>query len=122
MTGDAADFAALALKTQEVYERSAQVFDALRDKPLFERGWLDRFLSHLPDTPAILDLGCGAAEPIAAYLIKRDADVMGIDASAAMIGVARARFPAAAGDRWICAPLISPSVLTAFSAGTAFFI
>lgn len=97
MTGDAADLAALALKTQEVYERRARVFDALRDKSLNERGWLDRFLSLLPDNPAILDLGCGAAEPIAAYLISRGADVLGIDASAAMIRMARARFPAA---RW----------------------
>lgn len=73
MTGDAADFAALALKTQEVYERSAQVFDALRDKSLFERGWLDRFLSHLPDTPVLLNLGCSAGELITAYLISRGA-------------------------------------------------
>lgn len=94
MTGDAADLAALAFKTQEVYERSAHVFDALRDKSLFERAWLDRFLSHLPDNPTILDLGCGAAEPIAAYLISRGAKLTGLDASATMIRMARSRFPA----------------------------
>ena len=93
MTGETTDLAALALKTQEVYERSAEIFDTLRDKSLFERGWLDRFLSLLPEHPAILDLGCGSAEPIAAYLIRCKARVTGLDASSAMIHLARTRYP-----------------------------
>tara|TARA_R110002094_G_scaffold159782_1_gene145216 strand:+ start:84 stop:710 length:627 start_codon:yes stop_codon:yes gene_type:complete len=93
MKGETTDLAALALKTQEVYERSAEIFDTLRDKSLFERGWLDRFLSLLPERPAILDLGCGSAEPIAAYLIKCKARVTGLDASSAMIRLARTRYP-----------------------------
>jgi SAM-dependent methyltransferase len=93
VTGETTDLAALALKTQEVYERSAEIFDTLRDKSLFERGWLDRFLSLLPEHPAILDLGCGSAEPIAAYLIRCKARVTGLDASSAMIHLARTRYP-----------------------------
>lgn len=60
---------------------------------IIERG---RALVDLLDSQAgerILDLGCGTGD-IAATMAERGAQVVGVDASAAMIEAARARFPA----------------------------
>ncbi|HYF08377.1 MAG TPA: class I SAM-dependent methyltransferase [Acetobacteraceae bacterium] len=67
---------------------------------MFERAWLDRFLALLPPGAPVLDLGCGMAEPIAAYVIERGHPVTGVDGAPAMIALCRARFPA---QRWIVA-------------------
>jgi SAM-dependent methyltransferase len=83
----------LARTTQAVYERQAARFDAERPKRLHEGAWLDRFLALVPPGGTILDLGCGAAEPIAAYLSGQGYRVIGLDASTAMLTIARARFP-----------------------------
>jgi SAM-dependent methyltransferase len=77
----------------ELYQRHAAAFDALRGRDLMERGWLDRFTAAMPPGAAILDLGCGMAEPIAAYLIGRGFRVTGVDCSPSLLGLARARFP-----------------------------
>lgn len=79
------------------YERHGLTWDAARGKSLFERPWLDRFRHGLPAGAAILDIGCGSAEPIARYLIAAGHEVTGIDASAPLIGLCRARFP---GGDW----------------------
>ncbi len=79
--------------TQAVYERNAARFDAERPKRLHERPWLERFTAPLPSGAAILDLGCGAGDPICFYLQDQGFAVTGIDASAAMIALARRRRP-----------------------------
>ena len=91
MTDD--DLSRLASRTQAVYERNAQRFDAERPKGLHERLWLDRFLDGLPPGGKILDLGCGAGIPIAAYFIGKGFAVTGLDASAAMIRLAKNVMP-----------------------------
>ncbi|MCC3306080.1 class I SAM-dependent methyltransferase [Sneathiella sp. HT1-7] len=83
----------IAKTTQDVYERNAVRFDAERSKSLFERSWLDRFLSLIPDHSHVLDAGCGSGDPIASYIIGREYAVTGVDASAAMLQLARERFP-----------------------------
>ena len=87
------DLARLASRTQAVYERNAQRFDAERPKGLHERLWLDRFLDGLPQGGKILDLGCGAGMPIAAYFMGKGFAVTGLDASAAMIQLAKNVMP-----------------------------
>jgi len=58
----------------------------------------------LPDSAAVLDLGCGNGVPISQALIERGFNVYGVDASARMVAAFRARFPtvpvecAAVGD------------------------
>lgn len=79
------------------YGRLAARFDALRDRSLFERDWLDRFAALLPPGDAVLDLGCGMGEPIAAYLASRGFGITGVDASPGLIALAAARLPA---HRW----------------------
>ena len=81
-----------------VYDANAPTFDAGRGRGLVERPWLDRLLARVPPGGRVLDLGCGAGEPIAAYLLAQGRDVTGLDFSPAMLRLARSRFPAA---RWI---------------------
>lgn len=75
------------------YARVATRFDARRDRRLFERDWLDRFLQAMPARPVVLDLGCGAGEPIARYLVQHGCRLTGVDVAPAMIARCRRRFP-----------------------------
>ena len=84
------------------YQRLTHRFDALRSRLLMERGWLDEFAALLPPGGAVLDLGCGMAEPIAADLIGRGFAITGVDAAPAMIALAAARFPT---QRWVVADM-----------------
>lgn len=83
----------LSGQTRGVYARNAARFDAERPRVLFERGWLERFCAHLPEGGRILDLGCGAGEPIARFFIERGHRVTGIDFAAPMLDLARLRWP-----------------------------
>lgn len=78
--------------TRAVYERNAEGFDRHRGRMLIERAWLDRFLGLVPEGAAVLDLGCGAGEPIARYLMDAGREVWGADFSEPMLAIARARF------------------------------
>lgn len=80
-----------------LYQRHARAFDEARGRMLVERPWLDRFLQLLPARASILDIGCGAAEPIARYFIESGHGVTGIDASGPLVELCRQRFPT---DEW----------------------
>ena len=77
----------------DLYRRHATRFALLRGQTLFEKPWLDAFLARLPNLPAVLDLGCGTAAPIATYLMQNGCAVTGIDASPEMIELARSNYP-----------------------------
>jgi SAM-dependent methyltransferase len=80
-----------------IYEANAAAFDRDRGRQLMEGGYLDALLSRLPsESRSVLDLGCGAGEPIARYLIDNDCRVLGVDAAPAMIDLCKARFPSMA--------------------------
>src|SRR5690242_18649499 len=81
-----------------LYQRYPVDWDRERGRCLFEKAWLDRFLSLLPQRASILDIGCGSAEPIARYLIERGCHLTGIDSSSALIGICKDRFP---DEDWI---------------------
>lgn len=83
----------LARSVIDLYDRRAAQFDADRTKTLFERPWLDAFTALLAPGGSVLDLGCGAGEPIAAHLIAGGARITGVDAAPAMIDLCRQRFP-----------------------------
>jgi trans-aconitate methyltransferase len=76
-----------------IYQRHALAWAGDRNKSLFEKAWLDRFIAPLPCEPTVLDIGCGCAEPIGRYLIENGCKVSGIDSSPAMIAMSREKFP-----------------------------
>jgi SAM-dependent methyltransferase len=88
--------------TRGVYERNAEGWDRSRGRKLIERAWLDRFLALVPTGASLLDLGCGAGEPVARYFIERDYEVTGVDFAEPMLAIARDRFPQA---RWVHADM-----------------
>mgnify|MGYP002004549687 CR=1 FL=1 len=79
--------------TRGIYERNARLFDIERSKELEEKSWLDRFSDLLPKSAKVLDVGCGAGEPIARYLIRKGFAVEGLDFSTTMLEIIRGRFP-----------------------------
>lgn len=76
-----------------LYERHAATFDRVRGREFLEKPWIDRFAVPLTAGAAILDLGCGSGEPMAASLIDRGFAVTGVDSSETLIGLCRARHP-----------------------------
>jgi SAM-dependent methyltransferase len=85
-----------------LYRRHALAFDAERSRRLFERRWLDRFLSLVAPGGPVLDLGCGGGEPIARYLIAHAHPVTGVDTAPCLIGLCRERFP---DQHWLVADM-----------------
>jgi len=80
------------------YDKEAQTFQKLRNKTLFERPWLDRFLAHAPRNAGavrVLDLGCGTGQPIAQYLLDRRCVVTGVDGAANMVALFEQNLPKA---------------------------
>ncbi|RYE02300.1 MAG: class I SAM-dependent methyltransferase [Sphingomonadales bacterium] len=77
----------------EHYERHAHAFDAARRRNFVERDWLNRFLLGVAKGGHILDLGCGAGEPVGRYMIDKGYHLTGVDVSAKMIALSRTRFP-----------------------------
>ena len=77
----------------DTYEAVAAEWEAGRLRTLFERPWLGRMTAGLPRGARILDLGCGAGEPIAAFLMAQGFAVTGVDGARAMIEICRRRWP-----------------------------
>lgn len=79
--------------TREIYDSVATQYDADRSRAMFEARWLARFTACLPDGGRVLDLGCGAGEPIARWFIAEGFEVIGADFSQAMLDIASTRWP-----------------------------
>ena len=102
-----------------LYRRHARAWAADRGNTLTESAWLDRFLALLPPGGAVLDIGCGSAEPIGRYLIEKGHPVTGADSSPELIGICGERFPL---QDWRVADMRTLSLgraSTASSPGTA---
>lgn len=80
-------------ETRAIYARQAVAYDTKRSRALFEARWLARFSACLPACARVLDLGCGAGEPIARWFIAEGFRVTGIDFAEPMLDLARARWP-----------------------------
>lgn len=74
------------------YERLGRKWAMARDRTLFERRWLDKFLRFAPGRK-VLDLGCGSGQPIAAYLSDRRAQLTGVDGASAMVAMFKGSLP-----------------------------
>jgi SAM-dependent methyltransferase len=84
---------------RDIYDRHGAAFDATRTRALGEEDWLLRVAAALPPGGEVLDLGCGAGEPVAAWFIARGYGLTGLDYSATMLDLARRRFPERAVPR-----------------------
>ena len=89
---------AAKLATPKVYQSSAAEWDRQRNRSLMERQWLDRFAQSLAPSGHVLDLGCGAGDPVSDYFLTRGFKLTGIDYARAMIDIAQSRFPQ---GRWM---------------------
>lgn len=106
------DLKEIALNTQAVYQQEAKAYAAQRGQSLFEKQWLDLFLSNIKKGDAILDVCCGSGKPIAEYFIRKGYSVSGIDYSENMIELARGNFP---DNKWIKGNMIELNLGEEFS-------
>jgi SAM-dependent methyltransferase len=95
------------------YERFANTFDRERGKSLIERPYMDAVTSGLQPGAGVLDLGCGAGDPIARHFVEHGYNVTGVDAAPAMIALCRQRFPEAT---WIEADMRGLALARRFDA------
>jgi cyclopropane fatty-acyl-phospholipid synthase-like methyltransferase len=79
---------------REGYERIAETYAAQRDQ-FKSAPYLKRFIDSIPPGSKILDLGCGAGQPVDAFLVAHGFQVHGIDISERMIDLARRNVPEA---------------------------
>ena len=98
-----------------LYQRHALAWAAARGdrcgtRPI-EADWLDRFQALLPTSPTVLDLGCGAGEPIGRYLLERGCRLTGVDSAPEMIAICEHHLPQQA---WRVADMRSLSLGQAF--------
>lgn len=84
---------AIHSRTIQVYEENAHGWDKHRPRAFFEKNWLDKFIQLLPLKGQVLDLGCGAGEPISQYLLEQEFKLTGLDASSKMLEICTSRFP-----------------------------
>ncbi len=77
----------------ELYEHIADWFDSVRNRDLIEKEYLNIVSSNLKENAQILDLGCGAGEPLAKFFIEKGHHVTGVDGSSNMLAMCIRRFP-----------------------------
>jgi 2-polyprenyl-3-methyl-5-hydroxy-6-metoxy-1,4-benzoquinol methylase len=81
------------LDTKSVYEKKAKDWHSLRAQTLFEKPFLDRFITLLPAGASLLDLGCGTGIAISDYFMKAGFKITGLDYSQSMIALAKLHYP-----------------------------
>lgn len=92
----------LAENVIQIYRQYGHQWMDLRGTYLYEKQWLDRFLTLLAQPAHILDLGCGSGKLIAAYLITRGCQITGVDSAEVMLEMARSHFP---DQQWVQADM-----------------
>lgn len=81
-----------------LYKRHAEAWAADSGTAFREKEWLDRYLAQLAPEPTVLDIGCGSGDPIARYLIGSGCKLTGVDSSAELLTMCKAKFP---GQLWL---------------------
>ena len=86
-------FDSIEKQTQAIYTRNGLAFDQQRPRRLHEKKWLDKLIDLIPPNGSVLDVGCGAGDPIAGYFIDQGFILTGVDFSKPMLKLAQERFP-----------------------------
>lgn len=76
-----------------LYTRHGLAWAADRGTRPGEGPWIDRFAALLPPGGSVLDIGCGAGEPIAGTLIRAGFALTGLDSSPPLLALCRERHP-----------------------------
>ena len=77
----------------KVYNKIANWFSENRYTGLLEKNYLDNLIERIPVEGTVLDLGCGTGKPILEYLLSKNLNVTGVDASSEMLKIAKTNFP-----------------------------
>jgi cyclopropane fatty-acyl-phospholipid synthase-like methyltransferase len=85
----------MAKQLSSSYNQIAQQWNVARRKRFFEPKYIDLLIEYLVDGIQVLDVGCGTGIPIARYLVNQGYIVTGIDASEAMLEIAKQQVPKA---------------------------
>jgi 2-polyprenyl-3-methyl-5-hydroxy-6-metoxy-1,4-benzoquinol methylase len=81
-----------------LYERHALEYVADRaGSRCSESVWLDQFIVLLPAGGTVLDIGCGAGDPMARYLVDRNFEIDGVDSSPTLVQHCKRSLPSC---RW----------------------
>lgn len=75
------------------YDVMAEAYLERHGRSVVRDRWLDVMIARLPEAARVLDLGCGAGVPVAYRLAEQGFGVVGIDASARQIELARRNVP-----------------------------
>src|SRR5262245_20087880 len=93
----------LAERSVGHYERHALSRDADRRAAGWnDKVWIDRFISLLAANAAVLDLGCGGGQPVAAAMTAHGFRVTGVDSSPTLLSLCRSRMP---DQQWVLADM-----------------
>jgi len=76
------------------YDRIGTTYRDLSASNVVRRQWVERLLAELPPRSVVVDLGCGPGEPVTRLLARRHR-VLGVDASASQLALARSVAPTA---------------------------
>jgi len=77
------------------YDRIAEAYLRTFGASEAKARWGGELIARLPPGGRVLDLGCGAGAPLAVRLVEHGFDVMGVDASARQVELARRNAPQA---------------------------
>lgn len=77
----------------EFYIKHAYEWSVIRRKNFREKYWIKRFLTLIPAKGDILDVGCGAGDPVGGYIIGRGYTLTGVDSSAPLIDLCKNKYP-----------------------------
>lgn len=77
----------------KVYNKIANWFAENRCVGLIEQNYLEALISEIKSNADVLDIGCGTGKPILEYLLNKNLNIIGVDASKEMLTIARNNFP-----------------------------
>jgi SAM-dependent methyltransferase len=90
------------------YERHAREWESdRRNSTWSDKPWHDRFVSTLATGAEVLDLGCGAGDPVASNMTCRGLRITGVDTAPTLISLCRERMP---DQNWIVGDMRSISL------------
>ncbi|MFC3562063.1 class I SAM-dependent methyltransferase [Pedobacter jamesrossensis] len=77
----------------KVYNKIAGWFAENRYAGLTEKKYLDELILKIGGNASVLDVGCGTGKPILEYLLTKNLNVVGVDASTEILNIAKNNFP-----------------------------